>query len=242
MTSPSPHETSAIVFYSCVAKAPSVVLCESLIRPSSANVTSVLRSQMIPKLLATPPIVPLQSSSSEKRNSYSADTYMVHVLTHRSGVVFLCACDKAYANYMAFKYLEKISANFIAFFREDTHRTPQACLSFTRQLKQEADFFNSPDANKLKKIQQDIDQVKSVMLENIDTILERGDKIEGLMEKTTLLLGESTTFSSNATSLRRKMWLKNVKLLAIAVLLVLGVLTIILLIACQGFKQGNRCS
>lgn len=223
------------ILYACVAKAGNVLLAECVLRPSS-NVAPMVRGQILPKLTADP-----AGLSADKKVSYSGDGYLVHVL-QRSKLVFICVTDKSYANYMAFKYLEKAGTNFVAFYRDDSHRTPQACQAFSRQLKQEGDFFNSPDANKLKKIQTDIDQVRNVMVDNLDTIIQRGDKIENLVEKTNLLLGESTTFVSNSTSLRRKMWLKNVKLIAIIVFLLLGIITVILLIACQGFKKGNRCS
>lgn len=234
MSAASSSDGGAILF-ACVGKPTNILLSESAVKPS-ANIASMVRNQLLAKL-TDPNAIP----TGEKRVSYGGDGNLIQIL-YRSKLAFVCVTEKAYPAYMAFKYLDKVATNFIAFYREDAHRTPQACQSFSRQLKQEADFFNSPDADKLKKIHRDIDQVKNVMVENIDTILTRGEKIENLLEKTNLLLGESTTFQTNSNSLRRKMWLKNVKLIAIIVFLVIAVITIILLVACQGFKKGNRCS
>jgi vesicle-associated membrane protein 7 len=236
MSTASSSSADGSILYACVGKPTNLLLSETTIKPSNASVGTMVRNQLLPKI-TDPSAIP----TGEKRVSYGGDTNLVQIL-YRSKLAFLCVTEKTYPAYMAFKYLDKVATNFIAFYREDAHRTPQACQSFSRQLKQEADFFNSPDADKLKKIHRDIDQVKNVMVENIDSILTRGDKIENILEKTNLLLGESTTFQTNSNSLRRKMWLKNVKLIAIIVFLVIAVITVILLVACQGFKKDNRCS
>lgn len=231
----SSSSTNGSILFVCVGKPTNVLLSECAVKPS-ANVSTMVRGQLLPKI-TDPDAIP----AGEKRVSYGGDSNLVQIL-YRSKIAFICVTEKTYPAYMAFKYLDKIATNFIAFYREDAHRTPQACQSFTRQLKQEADFFNSPDADKLKKIHRDIDQVKNVMVENIDNILTRGEKIENLLEKTNLLLGESTTFQSNSNALRKKMWLKNVKMIAIIVFILIAIITIIVLVACQGFKKGNRCS
>jgi hypothetical protein len=55
-------------------------------------------------------------------------------------------------------------------------------------------------------------QVKSVMVENIDKVLERGEKIELLVDKTDALQGDAFRFKKQSRRLKQAMWLKNAKL------------------------------
>ena len=51
------------------------------------------------------------------------------------------------------------------------------------------------------------------MVENIEKILERGDKIELLVDKTATMQDSAFHFRKQSKRLRRAIWLKNVKLL-----------------------------
>ena len=45
-------------------------------------------------------------------------------------------------------------------------------------------FYNDPASDKLRELQKNVKDVKEIMIENIDKILERGEKIDILVEKT----------------------------------------------------------
>ena len=72
-----------------------------------------------------------------------------------------------------------------------------------------------------------IEVVKTQMLDNIDALIERGGNIENLTESTGRLLDEAQTFERQATTLRRKMLMRNVKI-AIAIFLAICVLALII--------------
>lgn len=57
-----------------------------------------------------------------------------------------------------------------------------------------------------------ISQVKSMMLSNIDTVLQRGEMIELLSEKSRDLSSSSMQFKKSSTSLKRRLFWRNVKL------------------------------
>jgi vesicle-associated membrane protein 7 len=50
------------------------------------------------------------------------------------------------------------------------------------------------------------------MVENIDKVLERGEKIELLVDKTDALQGDAFRFKKQSRRLKQAMWLKNAKL------------------------------
>jgi hypothetical protein len=55
-------------------------------------------------------------------------------------------------------------------------------------------------------------QVRSVMLDNIDRVLERGDRLELLVDKTAAMEGNTVRFKRQARRFRNTVWWRNVKL------------------------------
>jgi vesicle-associated membrane protein 7 len=63
----------------------------------------------------------------------------------------------------------------------------------------------------IENVQAEIDNVKGIMTENIERVLERGERIDLLVDKTDRLGGRARDFRMRSRALRRKMWWKNVK-------------------------------
>ena len=55
-------------------------------------------------------------------------------------------------------------------------------------------------------------QVRSVMIDNIDKVLERGDRLELLVDKTANMQGNTVRFRRQARRVRNTVWWRNVKL------------------------------
>lgn len=55
-------------------------------------------------------------------------------------------------------------------------------------------FSNNPNADKVRKVQADIDDVKSIMVQNIERLLERGEKIELLVSRADVLNEQAGQF------------------------------------------------
>ena len=60
-------------------------------------------------------------------------------------------------------------------------------------------------------VQNEIENVRGIMTENIERVLERGERIDLLIDKTDRLGGTAQDFRVSSRGLRRKMWWKNVK-------------------------------
>lgn len=77
--------------------------------------------------------------------------------------------------------------------------------------------------------QREIDDVRGIMTRNIEGLLERGERIDLLVDKTDRLGGSAREFRVRSRGLKREMWWKNVKLMALLVLVfVLVVLAIVI--------------
>ena len=77
-------------------------------------------------------------------------------------------------------------------------------------------YSTSPPADPLKQAQTDLNNVKDIMVQNIDSILQRGERLDLLVDKTDTLAGQAYAFRRGARAVRRQQWWKNVRVLALS--------------------------
>jgi hypothetical protein len=90
----------------------------------------------------------------------------------------------------------------------------------------------SLEYDRIGEIESHVKQTTEVLNKNVEKVIERGEKLENITERSELLHNSSRTFRTRATQLRRKMWLKNRWLAASIILIGLAIvaLTIILIL------------
>jgi vesicle-associated membrane protein 7 len=111
---------------------------------------------------------------------------------------------------------------------------------FARILQDRMDFFNdNPGADSFGKVKNQIEDVKGVMVENIEKVLARGEKIELLVDKTEALNQSAKKFQKASKSLKDAMWWKNVKMYGMIFMLVTAVVVIIVGFA-TNWKFGQK--
>uniref|UniRef100_A0A3Q2Y8S3 Vesicle-associated membrane protein 4 n=1 Tax=Hippocampus comes TaxID=109280 RepID=A0A3Q2Y8S3_HIPCM len=65
--------------------------------------------------------------------------------------------------------------------------------------------------DKLKHVQSQVDEVIDVMQENISKVIERGERLDDLQDKSESLSDNASAFSSRAKQLHRRMMWRNMK-------------------------------
>ena len=101
---------------------------------------------------------------------------------------------------------------------------PYGAAAFNSQLKQLMVEYGTTQAGKddaIGNVQNEIENVRGIMTENIERVLERGERIDLLVDKTDRLGGSAHDFRVRSRGLRRRMWWKNVKLMALLVVVVI---------------------
>lgn len=81
----------------------------------------------------------------------------------------------------------------------------------------------------LSNVQREMDDVKGIMTRNIEGLLERGERIDLLVDKTDRLGGSAHEFRVRSRGLKRRMWWKNVKLMALLVLVIVLIIMAIVI-------------
>uniref|UniRef100_A0A3B3S9D5 Vesicle-associated membrane protein 4 n=2 Tax=Paramormyrops kingsleyae TaxID=1676925 RepID=A0A3B3S9D5_9TELE len=101
---------------------------------------------------------------------------------------------------------------------------------------EEEDFFLrgptgpkfGPKNDKIRQVQNQVDEVIDVMQENISKVIERGERLDDLQDKSESLSDNASAFSSRAKQLHRRMWWRDTKMKAIIALVIVVLLLIII--------------
>ena len=91
-----------------------------------------------------------------------------------------------------------------------------------------ADQQRLPGGSKIKELQNDVNQLTSVMQTNINKVLERGDRMDTLNERSELLSSRANEFRINSRNIRRKFWWHNLRFQILIGAVVLSLIIIII--------------
>ncbi|KAJ8621154.1 hypothetical protein MRB53_029683 [Persea americana] len=135
-----------------------------------------------------------------QRQSVQHEEYKVHSY-NRNGLCAVAFMDDHYPVRSAFSLLNKVLDEYERNFK-DSWRTIQTDVSATQSwpyLNEALTKFQDPaEADKLLKIQRDLDETKIILHKTIDSVLERGEKLDTLVEKSSDLSAASQMFYKQA--------------------------------------------
>uniref|UniRef100_A0A3B5PU12 Si:ch73-234b20.5 n=1 Tax=Xiphophorus maculatus TaxID=8083 RepID=A0A3B5PU12_XIPMA len=94
-------------------------------------------------------------------------------------------------------------------------------------------YFKWVPGFQLDSVQSQVNEVKVILKDNINKVLERGDKIDDLIGKTDDLQASADSFQRTSTRVARKYWWKNIKMMILIGAIVLIILILIILAACK---------
>ncbi|KAL3675283.1 hypothetical protein R1sor_025231 [Riccia sorocarpa] len=217
------------ILYALVARG-TVVLAE--FSAASGNASTIAR-RILEKLPA----------AADTRVSYSQDRHIFHILK-ADGLTYLCMAHDSFGRRIPFAYLEDIQMRFVKTYGRGALTALAYAYNdeFSRILHQQMEYFsNDPKADTIKRVQGEIAEVRQVMVDNIDKVLERGERIELLVDKTATIQDNTFRFKKKSRGLRQALWMKNAKLLASLTCVIVILLYILIAFFCGGiFLHGCR--
>eukprot|EP01011_Urceolus_sp_BLP5_P007702 TRINITY_DN79_c0_g1_i1.p1 TRINITY_DN79_c0_g1~~TRINITY_DN79_c0_g1_i1.p1 ORF type:complete len:207 (+),score=50.68 TRINITY_DN79_c0_g1_i1:54-674(+) len=159
--------------------------------------------------------------NEQRRKTFEEETYKFH---YKSGNnrVFICVSLKATALRVCYRFLSGLEP----LLEKDT-------VPPKRLLKEQMEFHNNPNNDQLSALQNEIDEVKDVMMENIDRVLQRGEKLDHLADQSNILASNAADFHRSARTLKRHFLMKNLKLTILIIVIVAVIIIIIVLVACN---------
>ncbi|SBT82198.1 SNARE protein, putative [Plasmodium ovale] len=143
------------------------------------------------------------------RKSYIYDDYVFHQLM-KNGITFMAMADKELGFLTPYAFLEEISK---VFFRHFNYTSDLITLSLDEEfkpvLKENMRIFNNYESNDVHNLKSQISNIQNIIIENIEKILERREKIDILVNKSEKLYQENISFRREAMRLNFFMWLEN---------------------------------
>ena len=79
------------------------------------------------------------------------------------------------------------------------------------------EYNTNPPPDALSNAQNNLAQVKDIMVHNVEQILSRGERIELLVDKTDTMAGQAWAFRRGARTVRRQQFWKNQKILMLSI-------------------------
>lgn len=126
--------------------------------------------------------------------------------------------DEKNKHRIPFAFLEDMKTEFAMKYGSEA---PQTAIAFSMNeefsptIERRMDFFNSDEADRsidnIGQVKSQIDEVKDTMVQNIEKVLERGEKIELLVDKTDRLNQQAFRFEASSRSLRRAMYWRRIR-------------------------------
>lgn len=173
----------------------------------------------------------------DHKASYESNKTVFHCLVENE-FVYICASENEHTSRQVYGYLDDIKSKFKEQFAggrypKPSELNPRICAKFSTVLSAQMRQWNdNPESDKMGKLKAQIDDVKQVMLQNIDDLIQRGEHIDNLVSTTGNLEHEALKFHHNANTLKNAMIMRNIKIM-IAIFLALVVLGLIIaFVAC----------
>ncbi|GAB1318889.1 hypothetical protein MFIFM68171_09099 [Madurella fahalii] len=221
------------LLYACIAHNTTIL---SECTTSASSNTSSLASLILPKI----------SHASPQKLTYTHGTFHIHYISASpseyppdqptaGGLTYLVVSDSTSVNRrISFGFLVEARRRFLAQYPPETtdfadlpNYGAGAFNGALRALMVEYGTTGQGREDAIGNAQREIEDVRGIMTRNIEGLLERGERIDLLVDKTDRLGGSAAEFRIRSRGLKRRMWWKNVKLMGLLGLVVVLILVTI---------------
>lgn len=171
---------------------------------------------------------------NDTKCTYVSGSYHFHVIVD-DGLIYLCMADEDFGKRQPYAFLEEIRQRFVNSSlkqRAITAHTYEFRRDFGQVLSSQMALFSDPcndETDQISKVRRQVHEVQDVMTQNIEKVLERGEKLDVLVEKAEELDHGSQVFHAQSRRLHRKMWWQNQKMCLILTFVVLVIIAAIVL-------------
>ncbi|KAJ1304974.1 hypothetical protein OPQ81_000017 [Rhizoctonia solani] len=151
--------------------------------------------------------------------TYVWEQYLFHYVSE-DGLTFLVMADDAAGRRMPFTFIADLQRRFTtAYSKDQIEDVPAYGLNeFSPTIGKLIEQYNTaPPVDALSQAQQDLAQVKDIMVHNVEQILSRGERIELLVDKTDNMATQSHAFRRGARTVRRQQFWRNQRIVALSI-------------------------
>ncbi|KAE8749780.1 hypothetical protein FOCC_FOCC003519 [Frankliniella occidentalis] len=182
----------------------------------------------------------LEQSSFEQKLTFPMDSLQVHVVADK-GIIYLCITTRTESQYLPFAFLLRVRDTFSEqpslISRSYRAGEDEFDRDFRPVLVQILDDFNSGRADKLSQVEEQIEDVKQIMIHNVERVMNRGERLDDLLSKTEELESQGQDFRREARAVFVQSRCRNLKMWIVIVILFLIFVTVVVLFATGVIKS-----
>ncbi|KAL8825536.1 MAG: hypothetical protein Q9191_004351 [Dirinaria sp. TL-2023a] len=133
-----------------------------------------------------------------QRQDIEEKSYTFHAYGRTEGVAGIIISDPDYPALVAHQLLSKVVDEFLSQHPRSEYANTTATLSFPALKDYIVKYQDPQQADSIMKIQKELDETKIVLHKTIESVLERGEKIDDLVQKSDGLSAQSKMFYTQA--------------------------------------------
>ncbi|ALC42426.1 CG1599 [Drosophila busckii] len=168
--------------------------------------------------------------------TYTHGDFLIHY-TCENKLIYMCITDNEFERSRAFLFLADIKQKFIQTYGLQVATAIAYAMNteFSKVLSQQMVYFSqSREVDSITRVSGQIDELKDIMIKNIDSLRDRGEKLELLVNKTENLSNNSVAFRKASRNLARQMFWKNIRVYVVVGLVIIFIIYVIVSMACGG--------
>ncbi|QRV93582.1 Synaptobrevin [Ceratobasidium sp. AG-Ba] len=131
-----------------------------------------------------------------QRQSVQEKSYTFHAY-NQGGLVGILISDEEYPVRPAFSLLTKVLDEFSSTVPASSYSNPSS-ISFPQAGVYLGKYQDPKQADAIMKVQQELDETKIILHKTIETVLERGEKLDDLVDRSNALSNQSKMFYKTA--------------------------------------------
>jgi len=142
-----------------------------------------------------------QRTQAGQRQSIEEGNYVGHTYTRSEGIACVVITDKEYPVRPAYTLINKILEEYLSLHPKQEWASITATSTSLNYdtLEQYLKKYQDPSqADSIMKVQQELDETKIVLHKTIESVLQRGEKLDALVDKSEALSSSSRMFYKQA--------------------------------------------
>lgn len=161
---------------------------------------------------------------SQSTKSYVTGEHAIHyVQDPEAGLCYICMADKAMG--------KTVPNGFLNALQNSPDQSPVAIRIMMEK-------YNDPNADRVQNLLKHVSNINDNIMENLEKLMERREKIDVLVRKSEAIRGEAVSFNRTAGQLNRAICRRNAKQI-FCIIFAIVVIILLFVLFCCGFAFEN---
>jgi len=173
--------------------------------------------------------------------TYTHGNYLFHYIC-ADKLIYMCITDDEFERTRAFIYLSEIKKKFLTTYGLTAATALPYAMNteFSRVIANEMKSCNeSREYDSITRVHGQIDELKDIMVKNIENVTARGERLELLVNKSENLRNNAVSFRQTSRTLARTLFWRNVRMYFLFGLLLLFIVYIVTSMFCGGLTWSS---